>query len=60
MQRPRDLVVLLKPGTAAEDLGQPKLPNSSLHMSNLALRGQRGLDPLGRFPTDAAYHVCMR
>lgn len=46
MQLSRNLIVLLKARTAAEDFGQPKLGNGALHVLDLALRGRRGLHPL--------------
>jgi hypothetical protein len=59
MQRSGNFIVLLQPGTAAQDLGQPKLTNSTLHVLDLTLRWGRGLDPLRGLPTDTADHVSM-
>lgn len=41
-----NLVILLQPGTASQDLGEPELADSTLHVANLALFGSGGLDPL--------------
>lgn len=60
MKSPRNLIVLLQPRTAPQDLGQPKLPNGALHVSNLALGGRGSLDPLRGLSAHAADHVGMR
>jgi hypothetical protein len=59
MQCSGDLIVLFKPGTAAQDLGQPKLADGAFHVLYLALRGRRCFDPLGRFAAHATDHVGM-
>lgn len=41
-----NLVILLQPGAASQDLGEPELADSTLHVAYLALFGGRGLDPL--------------
>lgn len=60
VQRTSNLVILLQPGAATQDLGQPELSNGALHVSNLALRGRRRLDPLRGLAADTADHVRMR
>lgn len=59
MQSPRSLVVLLKTGAAAEDLGEPELPDGALHVGDFALGGSGSLDPLRRLTADTADHVGM-
>lgn len=59
MKRTRNLVVLLQSGAASENLGEPELANSALHVSNLALSRRGGLDPLRRLPANTADHVGM-
>jgi len=59
VQRPCNLVVLLKSGTASQDLGQPKLADRTFHVPNLSLWWRRCPCPLRRLPTDTAYHVGM-
>lgn len=59
MQRTSNVVVLLQPRATAEDLRQPELSDSALHVSNLALGWGRGLDPLGRLPANTTDHVGM-
>lgn len=59
MQRTSNVVVLLQPWAAAEDLRQPELPDSALHVSNLALSWGRGLDPLRRLAANTTDHVGM-
>jgi hypothetical protein len=46
VQRPRDLVVLLKSGTASQDLRQPELTDCTLHVPDLSLWWRRCLGPL--------------
>lgn len=54
-----NLVVLLQPRAAAQDLRQPELADGALHVANFPLsRGGRS-DPLGRLTADTAYHVGM-
>lgn len=60
MQRSCNFIVLLEPRTAPQNLRQPKLADSALHVSDFPLGWRRGLHPLRRLPADAAYHVCMR
>ena len=59
MQCPRNLVILLKTGTAAEDFRQPELTNCTFHVTNLALRRRGSLDPLRWLPSNTADHVSM-
>jgi hypothetical protein len=59
VQRPCNLVILLKSGTASQDLGQPKLTDCTFHVPNLSLWWRRCPRPLRRLPTDTAYHVGM-
>lgn len=59
VQRPRDFVILLEAGTAAQDLRKPELPNRAFHVLDLALRWWRCLYPLRWFPAHATDHVCM-
>lgn len=46
VQGPSDLVVLLQPWTAPQNLWQPELADGALHMPNLSLRRCRRFDPL--------------
>lgn len=59
VQGPCNLIVLLQPRAAPQDLGQPELTNSPLHVANLALGGRRGLDPLGGLTANTADHIGM-
>lgn len=59
MQRTSNFIVLLEPGAATEDFGQPKLAYGSLHVLNLALDRGGSLDPLRGLATNTAYHVGM-
>lgn len=59
MQGASNVVILLQPRAAAQDLRQPKLPDSTLHVSDLALGRGRGLDPLGRLAANTTDHVGM-
>lgn len=59
MKSPGNFVILLETGAAPQNLWQPKLSNGTLHMANLALSWSWSLDPLRRFPSNAAYHVGM-
>lgn len=59
MECPSNLVVLLEARAASENLGQPELAYSSLHVANLALRRRWGLDPLRRLPAHTTHHVGM-
>lgn len=59
MQRSCNFVVLLKARAATQDLGEPELTHGSLHVANLTLGGGGGLDPLGGFATNTAYHIRM-
>jgi hypothetical protein len=59
MQSPGNLIILLKPGTASEDLWQPELTYGTLHMANLALCWSGRFYPLRWFPSNTAYHVRM-
>lgn len=60
MQRPSILIILLQPRTTPQNLRQPKLPHSPLHMSNLALRRRGRLHPLCRLAPNTTHHVGMR
>ena len=55
-----DLIVLLQPRAASQDLWQPELADGALHVSNLALGRLRCLDPLRGLSAHTAYHVRMR
>ena len=59
MEGPRNLVVLLEPRAASQNLWQPEGANCALHVSNLALARCRRLDPLRWLPSHTAYHVCV-
>ncbi len=59
MQRASNLVILLEPWTAPQDLGQPELADSTLHVANLALSRWRSLNPLRRLAANTADHVGM-
>ena len=54
-----NLIVLLQPWAASQDLWQPELPDSTLHVTDLSLSWWRGLDPLGRLPADTTDHIRM-
>lgn len=45
-----NLIVLLQPRAAPQDLGQPKLPRAALGMSDFAMRRRWRFDPMGRLP----------
>lgn len=57
MKSARNLVILLQSRAASQNLGEPELTNSSLHVANLSLGGRGGLDPLGGLATNTTYHV---
>jgi hypothetical protein len=57
MKGPRNLIILLQSGTAAQDLWKPELADSRLHVANLSLRWSWGFDPLRRLSSDAANHI---
>ena len=59
VQRPCNLVVLLESGTASQDLRQPELTNSTLHVPDLSLRRCRCSSPLRGLPANTTYHVGM-
>lgn len=59
MQGLGNLIVLLQPRTAPQDLGQPELADGTLHVGDLALGRRRGLHPLGGLAADTADHVGM-
>lgn len=59
MQGASNVIILLQPRAAAQDLRQPELPDSTLHVSDLALSRGRGLDPLGRLAANTTDHVGM-
>lgn len=59
MQRPSILIILLQPRATPQNLWQPKLSHSTLHMSNLSLRGRRRLNPLCRLAPNTTHHVGM-
>ena len=52
-----NLVVLLEPRAAAQDLWEPELAYGTLHVANLALGRRGSLDPLGGLATNTAHHV---
>ena len=54
-----NLVVLLEPRAATEDLGEPELADGTLHVANLALGRRGSLHPLGGLTADTADHVSM-
>ncbi|KAH6610285.1 hypothetical protein Trco_000305 [Trichoderma cornu-damae] len=57
---PRNVIVLLQPGAAAQDLGEPELPDGALHVGDFALGRSGSLDPLGGLAADSADHVGVR
>lgn len=59
VERSCDLIVLLQPGTATQDLWQPEGAYCALHVPDLALSWCWGFDPLRWFPADTTYHVGM-
>jgi hypothetical protein len=59
MKRPSNLVILLEARAASENLGQPELAYSTLHVANLALGWSWSLDPLRRFSSNTTHHVGM-
>lgn len=59
MKRSGNLIILLQPGTAPQNLGQPELADGALHMADLPLGGGRSADPLRRLTTNTTDHVGM-
>jgi hypothetical protein len=59
MQRTSNLVVLLQPGAATQNLRKPELANGTLHVTDLALSRGGSLDPLRGLTANTAYHVSM-
>lgn len=59
VQRSSNVIVLLKPRAATENLGKPELSNSSLHVTDLSLCRLRSLDPLRRLAANTTDHVRM-
>jgi hypothetical protein len=57
MQGPRYFIILFQPGAASQDLRQPELTHSTLHVPNFPLGRRRCLDPLGRFSAHTTDHV---
>lgn len=57
MQRASNLIVLLQSWTTTQNLRQPKLTDSALHVTNFALSWLRRLDPLRRLTSDTTHHV---
>lgn len=57
MQRPGDLVILLKPRAASKNFREPELAHSSLHVLDLSVGGLGSLDPLRGLATNTAHHV---
>jgi hypothetical protein len=55
-----NLIILLKARAAAQNFGQPKLPNGTLHVANLSLGRGGSFDPLRRLTANTANHVSMR
>lgn len=54
-----NLIILLESRAAPKNLRKPKLPNGSLHMSNLSLRRWRSLHPLRRLSSHTTHHIGM-
>lgn len=54
-----NLIILLQPWTATEDLRQPELSHSTLHVSDLSLGRSWCLDPLRWFPSHTTHHIRM-
>ena len=59
MEGSGDVRILIQPGTAAQDFGEPELSHGSLHVADLALGRDGGSDPLGWFSSHSADHVGM-
>lgn len=59
MQGAGNVIVLLQSRAASEDLGQPELADSTLHVADFALRWRGRLDPLRRLAANATDHVGM-
>lgn len=59
MESSGNFIVLLQARTAAQNLRQPKLANSTLHVANLALGGCWSPDPLRRLAANTTYQVGM-
>ncbi len=59
MQSSGDIVVLFQSRAAAEDLWQPELADSTLHVTDLALGQSGSFNPLGRLTADTTHHVGM-
>ena len=59
MQRSGDLIILLQPRAASQDLWQPELPDCTFHVPNLALRWCWRLHPLRWLSSHTAHHVGM-
>lgn len=59
MQSAGNLVIMLQPGTASQDLRQPELADGTLHMADLTLGRGGSLHPLGGLPAHATDHVGM-
>ena len=59
MERPSDLIVLLKSRAASKYFRKPKLSYSSFHVTNLALGWRGSLDPLRGLAANTADHVRM-
>lgn len=59
MKRSGNLIILLQPGAAPQNLGQPELTDGALHMADLPLGRGGSADPLRRLPTNTTDHVSM-
>ena len=59
MQGSGNFIVLLQSRAASQNLRQPKLAYSSLHMADFPLSWGGSLYPLGRLTADTTYHIGM-
>lgn len=59
MKRSGNLIILLQPGAAPQNLGQPELADGALHMADLPLGGGGSADPLRRLTANTTDHVGM-
>lgn len=55
----RNLIVLLQPWAATQDLWKPEGAHCALHVPDLALSWCWCLHPLRRFPANTTYHIRM-
>jgi hypothetical protein len=59
VERPCNLVVLLEPRTASQDLRKPESTDGALHVANLALSWRGRLHPLRGLSANTTDHVGM-